>query len=265
MSNNSRRKKIDRQSLYVTVVVLLMMAAIIAAIGVSLAKSKSIIEETLESARANRKETSSPEIELEANFDLYDTEDVFRDDNDTNAPETEGDRETQSPDSSAGEPDTEDAEGASGEAPSLLPEFSAPVAGEVIKPCSLETPVFSQTMDDYRTHTGVDLYCPVGENVYCVADGTVLEVWDDPLMGMSVSVEHSGGAVSVYQGLSDTVAEGIVPTLPIERGQVIGTNGDTALIEIAEESHIHFELTVNGEKADPCDYIDFSSSPTYEG
>ncbi len=265
MSNNSKRKKIDRQSLYVTLVVILMMAAVIVAIGVSLAKSKSIIEKTLETARTHKNEASSPEGDERVDYDYYDTENVFVDDEETEPVIGEDEKETQPVEAVPEQPTTDEIEGVSGELSSALPEFCAPVGGEITKACSLETPVFSQTMEDFRTHPGVDLYCPVGTDVLCVADGAVLEVWDDPLMGMSIFVEHSGGAVSVYKGLSDTVPEGIVAGAQVKRGQVIASSGDTALIEIAQDSHLHLELMVNGERVDPCDYIDFSSEISYEG
>ena len=39
-------------------------------------------------------------------------------------------------------------------------------------------------------------------------------------------------------------------------GQIIGASGETALIESAEENHLHFELAVNGKTVDPAEYID---------
>ena len=38
-------------------------------------------------------------------------------------------------------------------------------------------------------------------------------------------------------------------------GQLIGASGETALIESAEENHLHFELAVNGRAEDPADYM----------
>ena len=78
------------------------------------------------------------------------------------------------------------------------------------------------------------------------------------MMGMSISIEHSGGAVSVYQNLYDEIPAGIEVGSRVQKGQVIATAGDTALSEISEDSHLHFELSVNGESVDPSDYIEFS-------
>jgi murein DD-endopeptidase MepM/ murein hydrolase activator NlpD len=52
----------------------------------------------------------------------------------------------------------------------------------------------------------------------------------------------------------------------VKRGQVIGASGETALIESAEEAHVHFELTINGEHADPGEYMKLTYlEDVYEG
>ena len=118
-------------------------------------------------------------------------------------------------------------------------------------------------MEDFRIHTGVDIYCDAGADVAAAAKGTVKNVWQDPMMGSCISIEHAGGAVSTDMGLCDTVPEGIAVGKTVEAGQIIATAADTALLEIAEESHLHFELSVNGKTVDPCDYIEFPSESTF--
>ena len=136
-----------------------------------------------------------------------------------------------------------------------LPAFYAPVNGMVLKDYSDDIPVFSYTMDDYRTHTGLDFACSPGTPVYASADGTICEVTCDPMMGVTVGIRHSGGAVTRYMGLSDDSLYLTQPGQNVKVGQVIGSSGETALIESAEENHMHFELTVNGEHQNPADYM----------
>lgn len=148
----------------------------------------------------------------------------------------------------------------------VLPTFSAPVDNFVIKGYSADIPVFSHTMNDYRIHRGVDIACSVGTPVCAAADGTVCEVYSDPMMGFTVGVSHSGGALTRYRGLSEDSASLVSIGDEVTRGQVIGASGETALIESAEEAHVHFELTVNGEPADPAEYMSLSYlSDVYEG
>lgn len=147
-----------------------------------------------------------------------------------------------------------------------LPVFSSPVDNFVIKGYSADIPVFSHTMNDYRVHRGVDIACSVGTPVCAAADGTVCEVYSDPMMGFTVGVSHSGGALTRYRGLSEDSASLVSIGDEVTRGQVIGASGESALIESAEEAHVHFELTVNGEPADPAEYMSLSYlSDVYEG
>lgn len=132
-----------------------------------------------------------------------------------------------------------------------LPTFSLPVSGEIMIDYSDSVPVFSQTMNDYRTHLGVDVSAEIGTPVLAVADGTVTNVWADPFMGTCVSIEHSGNAVSFYKNLDDEVASGIVIGSSVKSGDVIGAVGETAMNEIAQEPHLHYELKVDGKHVDP--------------
>ncbi len=257
MNNNQKKKKVDRQSLYVTIIVIFMMVAVVVAVATSLAKNPGTIEEIPETTKKDSALSPSDKDTDKTDNKPVDTEDVFLDENDKDT--EKGNDETKKPDSDTKD---EDSAGSIGQS-NTLPKFIAPVIGEILHPCSLETPVFSLTMEDYRTHTGVDLYCAVGNDVCSVAAGKIQKIWDDPMMGMCISVEHSGGAVSVYKNLCDDIPEGIKEGSTVTQGQVIATVGDTALMEIAEESHLHFELTINKKAVDPSKYIEFSSSPVF--
>ena len=41
----------------------------------------------------------------------------------------------------------------------------------------------------------------------------------------------------------------------VEKGQVISGIGDTALFEIKDSPHLHFEITKDGQYIDPLDII----------
>ena len=142
----------------------------------------------------------------------------------------------------------------------MLPEFRCPVEGGVVaKGCSLTVPVFSATMNDYRVHRGLDFACAPGTPVLAAADGTVVEVRRDPMMGMTVSIRHSGDSVTTYKGLDMQTADIAHVGDKVSSGQVIGAAGDTALIESAEENHMHFELSIAGKTVDPADYLEVAS------
>ncbi len=141
-----------------------------------------------------------------------------------------------------------------------LPEFGVPADGIVAKDHSGSTPVFSVTMNDYRVHQGIDVQGAVGDPVFATADGTISQIWDDPMMGKCLSLSHTGGAVSIYKNLADELAASATVGAMVKRGDVIGAIGESAIIEIAEEPHVHYELKIDNKQVDPEEYIDFSDA-----
>ena len=138
-----------------------------------------------------------------------------------------------------------------------LPDFSLPVSGDIAIDFSDTVPVFSTTMNDYRTHLGVDISASLGTEVIAVADGVVTNVWHDPFMGTCVSIEHAGNAISIYKNLDPTVPEGIVIGASVQAGDTIGAVGESAMNELAEEPHLHYEMKINGKHIDPKEHLPF--------
>lgn len=125
--------------------------------------------------------------------------------------------------------------------------YVRPVSGAVTKGYAMETLVFSETMQDFRTHCGVDIAAESGTSVKAYTDGTVTKVENDPFMGMTVTISHDKGVSSVYRNLNTELPKGIEEGKKVKAGEVIGTVGESALIEIAEPTHLHFELWMNGD------------------
>ncbi len=153
-----------------------------------------------------------------------------------------------------------------------LPEFLAPAIGNVAKAHEVTVPVYSLTTNDYRTHTGIDIACEVGEKVYAAASGVVEMIASDPMMGNTVTISHNGGGVTIYKNLAEEMAEGIKVGATVTAGQHIAYVGESAMIESADEPHLHFEMTVKGASVDPLDYIkeesksaSLSKDETFEG
>ena len=140
----------------------------------------------------------------------------------------------------------------------------SPVVGEVTKYHSIDTPVFSTTLNEWRVHTGIDIATEEGAEVYAAADGVVSRVWSDPRYGRTVEITHSNGIVSVYSNLAGTgiaVKEGD----EVASGALIGVVGDTSLAELAEEAHLHFGVKVEGVSVNPLDYISEQSKESSLG
>ena len=132
-------------------------------------------------------------------------------------------------------------------------EFIWPVIGEVSVSHSPDALIYDNTMGDWRTHDGLDISAPLGTKVSAISDGTVTDITEDDMMGTTVTIDHGAGVVSVYSNLASvpTVAVGDSVTM----GSVIGSVGSTALAESGETAHLHISMRVNGESADPADYL----------
>jgi murein DD-endopeptidase MepM/ murein hydrolase activator NlpD len=144
----------------------------------------------------------------------------------------------------------------------LPARFLLPVSGVMQKKHSADLQVFSDTMGDYRVHLGIDIGTVAGANVSAMADGTVAQVWEDFYMGQCIAVAHSGNAYTIYKNLSAELPEGIEVGAAVKAGDVIGTVGESAMIEIAEAPHLHVEMTVGGLQVDPTEYLDEDAKAT---
>lgn len=176
------------------------------------------------------------------------------DDNPTANLPTDGEgEENEGGDGTQGGDSTDEGEKEEEKTPEKL-TFTSPVVGEVVKGHSIDTPVFSDTLQEWRVHTGIDISADEGTEVRAAADGTVTKVYSDPLLGKTVEITHDGGIVSLYSNLASAdiaVKEGDA----VKSGALLGYVGDTSLSELADEAHLHFAIKVEGVSVNPLDYI----------
>lgn len=133
------------------------------------------------------------------------------------------------------------------------PTFVNPVDGEKIKDYSSDNLVYSVTLDEWTTHLGIDYKSEKTDIVKASADGKIKSIKNDPRYGLTVVIEHTNGFESVYSNL--LTAEFITVGEEVKQGQTIATVGNTARFEIADETHLHFEIKQNGESVDPNIYL----------
>ncbi len=127
-------------------------------------------------------------------------------------------------------------------------KYVYPLGTYIVKDYSHGSVVYSATMEDWRIHSGVDFGDNRGQSVLAMADGTVTEVTEDALWGVTVTIDHGDGVVARYCGLEKDAlpAKGEA----VERGAVIGTLGEIP-IEAKDGPHLHLEVIVNGAQTDP--------------
>ena len=66
-------------------------------------------------------------------------------------------------------------------------------------------------------------------------------------------IEHANNFKTVYSNL--LTAEFVTEGEEITSGQSIGTVGNTAIFEVLDEDHLHFEILKNNENVDPSIYV----------
>ena len=127
--------------------------------------------------------------------------------------------------------------------------FTMPVKGEIITEFSKDSLIYSETLDEWRAHTGVDIAAKKGTKVMAPLDGIVKEISEDPLWGKVVILDHGNGLLTKFANLGDTNM--IKKGLNVKKGDHIAVVGKTADIEMLMASHLHFETIKDGKSVDP--------------
>lgn len=132
--------------------------------------------------------------------------------------------------------------------------FEAPVQGEISKDFSDSNLIYSETLEEWTVHLGVDIKAERGTPVNCAEKGKVEAIKNDPRYGITVIVEHANGFKTIYSNL--LTAEFVTEGQEVEKGQILGSVGDNAPFEIADEPHLHMEMTLNEQNVNPVLYFE---------
>ena len=131
--------------------------------------------------------------------------------------------------------------------------FAKPTEGEIICEYAKDNLIYSETLKEWITHTGIDIKADKTSVIKSAADGVVKLIVNDPRYGLTIVIEHDEGYQTVYSNL--LTAEFVVEGEEVTQGQTIGTVGNTASFESKMEYHLHFELLCDGEYLDPAIYL----------
>ena len=132
-------------------------------------------------------------------------------------------------------------------------EFGVPVSGEILKDYAKDTLVYSKTLDEWIVHLGVDIKANKTSVVKSAESGRIEKINYDPRYGDSITIEHGNGFKTVYSNL--LVTDFFKVGEKVEKGDTIGTVGDSASFEISDDSHLHFEMYKDGENVNPTLYL----------
>lgn len=131
--------------------------------------------------------------------------------------------------------------------------FQKPVEGEIVKEFAQDNLIYSQTLEEWVTHNGIDIKAEKTTVVKSAEAGVVKSIKNDPRFGLTIVVEHDSVYQTVYSNL--LTSEFVVEGETVEKGQALGTVGNSAVFEIADEPHLHFEILKNSIQVDPSIYI----------
>lgn len=133
------------------------------------------------------------------------------------------------------------------------PVWLWPVSGSIERGHSMDRLTYDVTLRDWRTHSGIDIDAPEGSTVTATRGGTVESIVNDDLYGTVVTIDHGDGTKAVYANLAAEPPVNVSDA--VEPGYIIGAVGTSALAEVAQQSHLHFAVTVNGASVDPLEYL----------
>lgn len=130
--------------------------------------------------------------------------------------------------------------------------FILPYNGEIIKSFSDTELIYSNTMDDWRIHCGVDIKVSENAEIVSMSSGKVCDMIKDDIYGTTLVVDH-GLAVVKYSNID--VYDNIKIDYDVSAGQSIGKVSSNPMCEISDDLHIHLEAYKNDVVINPLDLI----------
>ena len=78
------------------------------------------------------------------------------------------------------------------------PEFIMPVEGEVTVGFAKDSLIYSETLEEWIVHLGIDIKANRATVVKAAEDGRVVAIKNDPRYGLTIVIEHGNGYKTIY-------------------------------------------------------------------
>ena len=132
-------------------------------------------------------------------------------------------------------------------------QYVLPVAAES---CSVEHNAIyaNAAIGMYYRHSGVDFAAEAGAEVYAMADGVVKSVSLSEQLGNIITITHDDGLETTYRFVEPVETLDVGDT--VAAGEVIAHVAEAYGTESHDGTHLHFEVTLDGEQEDPANYLD---------
>ena len=124
--------------------------------------------------------------------------------------------------------------------------FMLPVNTDIYRAFSM-SPVYDETMEDWRIHKGVDFSAQAGTDVLSIGNGKVVKVVSDTAYGYYIDIDY-GDFIARYCGLEQGTT--VIIDDVVAKGDVVGKVASIPC-ESKQASHLHFEIIRGGTAVDP--------------
>ena len=124
----------------------------------------------------------------------------------------------------------------------------------MIREYSEKEPSYSETLEVWEIHKGIDVEANENQEIKSLTSGKVLDVYDDDKYGISVKIKSDDNTVFVYSSLGKKtkVKKGDIVT----EGQVIGYAGNTSDVESLSGVHVHLQAYKNNIAINPMSLLE---------
>lgn len=133
-------------------------------------------------------------------------------------------------------------------------QFVSPIENT---PCSVvyNEIYYNETLGWIYRHKAVDFVADAGTDVHAMADGVIESVSKSEETGNLVVVNHGGDLRTYYRFVEpdDTLVAGT----KVQKGDKIGTVANAYGIERHNGTHLHFEIKLGKDYADPAEYLEY--------
>ena len=123
-----------------------------------------------------------------------------------------------------------------------------PVSGEILMHYSMNSSIYFATLDQYKYNPGVIISADQGTPVSSGAEGQVIGIYDDAVLGKVVELELGGGYMATYGQLMDVaVSVGSY----VDEGDILGYVAAPTKYYSLEGTNLYFALTKDGTPVNP--------------
>ncbi len=127
--------------------------------------------------------------------------------------------------------------------------FSLPISGDIILDFAKDKLVYSETLEEWIVHDGIDIKNEAGTPVKAAENGIVESIKMDPRYGNTIIIKHDDVYKTVYSNLS--TLDKVYVGMNVKKEDIISSVGEGFGFECKEGPHVHFEIIENGVNISP--------------